>query len=152
MTNVCTGEEYKRGRTYFSATGLFLSEIVERKDWCLTERSSCLTERSEVRQRNEILLTGDRGKGNFLKERKVGLNVQFPSLGYTLSSGRTHFPSYLEVVPTISLLTNVLFILNLLWTSIFFTFTRALLRKSIIYIHAYFTIANFAKAKFSIVI
>ena len=54
VTNVCTGEEYKQGRTYFSATGLFLSEIVGRKDRCLTERSGCLTERSEVQTGSEV--------------------------------------------------------------------------------------------------
>ena len=37
VENVCTGEEYKRGRTFISETVLFLSEIVGKKDKCSRE-------------------------------------------------------------------------------------------------------------------
>ena len=86
---------------FFFREKVFLSEIVGKKDRLSNrvERLSDRAKRGQTAQRSQtVLLTGDRGKGNFLKERKVGLIVQFPSLGYTLSSLGTHFLPYLEVV------------------------------------------------------
>ena len=74
-----------RGKVSFSA-------VVEKKDSCLTERSSCLTDRrvdsagkldSEARldspsERRPRKRKPSQGKGN-------GLIVRFPSQGYSLS-------------------------------------------------------------------
>ena len=67
---------------FFFREKVLLSEIVGKKDRVeqLSNRAEG-RQRSEVRQRNEVLLTGDRGKGNFLKEKKKGLIVRFLSQG-----------------------------------------------------------------------
>ena len=59
---------------FFFREKVSLSAVVGKKDGCLTDRSSCLPERSEGRQRREVRQSFrpvDQGKGNFLKEKKT---------------------------------------------------------------------------------
>ena len=153
VPNVCPGKEYKRRRIFISERELSLSEVVGKKDKMSNraERLSGRAKRGQTAERSQtVLLTGDRGKGKFSRGKKKRLRLYFPSPG----THHWHHGGYIffliwslfnhKSIASIHFghLFHAYFILFCLFYT--FTFTRALLLESIIYIHAYFIIENFA--------
>ena len=86
---------------FFFREKVSLSEIVGKKDR-LSNRAERLSDRAKRGSDSVAKLDSpsDRRsrKGKLSQGKESGLNVQFPSLGYTMSSRGTHFFPYLEVV------------------------------------------------------